>query len=107
MKQFFAEWLESPDFKLFIESVHIAGTYLTDQESILEEIQEKLIQMGMRYNHLIFQVSENILSYLKKQEEKDIQKKLLSLLQQFEDYISEHYPKEMRFFKTYRERIKK
>ncbi|HCL56020.1 MAG TPA: hypothetical protein DHW82_03305 [Spirochaetia bacterium] len=98
------KWLISLDLKIFLESVREAYRIVKDVSSNQEEIVEKLKEMGLRYNHLVFKISEDQIRDLKLlyDDTQMIEKGILEFLREFEDNLVGLYPGEMEFFLTYR-----
>ncbi|PKL12226.1 MAG: hypothetical protein CVV50_04700 [Spirochaetae bacterium HGW-Spirochaetae-6] len=103
-------WLASPEFQKFLEIAQEVYRELTGSNSVedLQKVQRTLVEMGSRYNHLIFQVSEDQINDLKAMASsaEEITRSVLAFIGELEKTALERYPEIMKIFFRYREKTK-
>ncbi len=104
------EWLSGIEFEKFLEvGNNVFETLLNLENSYeSEKMQALMLEMGSRYNHFIIQITEDAIADLKKQGLKDsvISKEVLEKIKIIEEEALDFYPKIMKLFFAYRNKVK-
>lgn len=103
-------WLQSLEFNLFLQAAQESLEFLLapETEKTLKEVQKKLWEMGNRYNHFIFQLTEFKITELKEITDSfdEIEREVLDFVKQVEASAVEAYPKLMKIYFNYRDQTR-
>ena len=106
----FIFWIESEEFRLFLQVAQEAVDLLLapEENKSLALVQKKLNEMGGRYNHFIFQLTEFKINELKKtiSDFDTLEKEVIAFVKQVEDLAVKQYPQLMKIYFNYRDQTR-
>ncbi len=101
-------WLESEEFLKFLETGQEVFKNLVNPEApSIETLQLVLEEMGGRYNHFIFQITESFIEASKeaRMTSEEVSNEVLNFIKKVEEEAFLRYPKIMKIFSSYREQL--
>lgn len=106
----FIFWIESEEFRLFLQVAQESVDLLLapEENKSLALLQKKLNEMGGRYNHFIFQLTEFKINELKKttSDFDTLEKEVIAFVKQVEDLAVKKYPQLMKIYFNYRDQTR-